>query len=60
MKQAICPLDEKPCSRDCPDRYQGRPGCTLTTAQEHGAQIVDFGSGNVGMVFLPGDEADGS
>lgn len=34
--------------------------CTLTTVQEHGAQIVDFGGGNVGMVFLPGGGASGS
>lgn len=60
MKQLICPLDGKPCSRDCPDRYQDRPGCTLTAAQEHGAQIIDFGGGSVGMVFLPGGGADGS
>ncbi len=31
----------------------------LTTAQKLGAQIIDFGSGNVGMMFLPGGGADG-
>ena len=53
MKQVICPLDGKPCDKNCPDRYPDRPGCTLTTAQEMGAKIIDFGSGNVGMMFLP-------
>ena len=25
MKQLICPLDNRPCERDCPDRYKDRP-----------------------------------
>ena len=31
--QLLCPLDGKPCERDCPDRYRDRPegGCFLTT-----------------------------
>lgn len=53
MKQLIYPLDNKPCEQDCPDRYTDQPGCALTTAQEEGAQIVDFGGGCVGMVFTP-------
>lgn len=55
MKQLTCPLDGKPCKTDCPDRYHDQPegGCHLTTAQELGAQIIDFGSGDVGMLFLP-------
>lgn len=61
MKQVICPLDRKPCSRDCPDRYQDQPegGCMLTTPQEPGAQIIDLGGGDVGMMFLPGGSANG-
>ena len=29
--QRICPLDGKPCEKDCPDRYQNDPqgGCIL-------------------------------
>lgn len=55
MKQLICPLDGQPCEADCPDRYHDQPegGCHLTTAQELGAQIINFGGGNVGMLFLP-------
>lgn len=30
----------------------------LTTAQEQGARIIDFGGGNVGMMFLPGGGTD--
>lgn len=61
MEQLTCPLDGKPCQQSCPDRYQNQSqgGCALTTAQELGAQIIDFGGGNVGIVFLPGDDADG-
>ena len=61
MKQLICPLDGKPCEAGCPDRYRDQPegGCMLTTAQEQGARIIDFGGGNVGMMFLPGGGADG-
>lgn len=59
MKQVICPIDKKPCARDCPDRYHDGPGCILTTAQEQGAQIISLGGGNVGMVFLPGGRNGG-
>lgn len=47
MEQLICPLDGKPCEKDCPDRYGDRPegGCLLTTAQELGAKIFNFGDG---------------
>lgn len=56
MKELLCPLDGEPCERDCPDRYHGRPegGYMLTTARELGAKILDFGGGNVGMMFTPG------
>ena len=38
MKDIICPLDGKPCEKDCPDRYIDHPGggCFLTTAQGDG------------------------
>ena len=38
MKDIICPLDGKPCEKDCPDRYIDHPGggCFLTTAQGWG------------------------
>lgn len=56
MKELLCPLEGEPCERDCPDRYHGRPegGCMLTTAQELGAKILDFGGGSVGMMFTSG------
>ena len=55
MKPVICPLDGMPCGETCPDRYRDRPegGCHLTTARELGAQIIDLGDGDVGMLFLP-------
>lgn len=55
MNQLTCPLDGKPCEADCLDRYHDQPegGCFLTTTQELGAQIIDFGDGNVGMVYRP-------
>ena len=54
-KDIICPLDGKPCEKDCPDRYIDHPGggCFLTTAQELGAKIIDLGGGDVGMMFTP-------
>ena len=59
MKKVICPLDGKFCAPDCPDRYPDGPGCALTTSREMGAKIVDFGGGDVGIVFLPGGNARG-
>lgn len=56
MKQLICPLDGKPCERDCPDRYP-EGGYFLATAQEQGARILDLGGGDVGMLFMPGGDA---
>ena len=55
MKQIICPLDKRPCDKNCPDRYTDQPegGCYLTTAQELGSHICDFGNGTVGMLFAP-------
>lgn len=59
MNQLICPLDNLPCELDCPDRYKDQPegGCMLTTAREMGARILDFGGGDVGMLFMPGGDA---
>lgn len=59
MKQVICPIDKRPCDPACPDRYQDRPGCILTTAQEQGAKIINFGGGSVGMLFMPVGDTDG-
>lgn len=55
MEQLICPLDEVPCERDCPDRYIDQPegGCILTTAQELGAQIISLGDGLAGILYVP-------
>lgn len=55
MKKIICPIDNRPCEQNCPDRYIDRTegGCILTTAQEMGASLVDLGGGNVGVVFSP-------
>ena len=54
MKDIICPLDGKPCEKDCPDRYIDHPGggCFLTTAQGMGAKLIDLGGGDVGMMRL--------
>ena len=62
MKQVICPLDGKPCEADCPDRYidQEQGGCQLTTARELGAEIIDLGGENVGIVFLPKSQMFGN
>lgn len=42
MEQLICPLDGKPCERDCPDRYPERPegGCLITTAMGLGSTVL--------------------
>lgn len=39
MKDRICPLDGKPCEKDCPDRFHDTPdgGCQLTLVQDMGA-----------------------
>lgn len=45
MSQYICPLDNKPCEENCPDRYKDRPegGCFLTTCMEHGVTVMVVG-----------------
>jgi len=42
MSQIMCPLDGRPCEKDCPDRYRDRPdgGCTLTTLLELGGAVL--------------------
>ena len=42
MSQVICPLDNLPCVRDCPDRYHDTPegGYFLTTALEMGVNVM--------------------
>lgn len=36
MKQRICPLDGKPCEKNCPDRYKDDPrgGCILVAMHD--------------------------
>lgn len=36
MKQRICPLDGKPCEKNCPDRYKDDPrgGCILVALHD--------------------------
>ena len=53
MKNVTCPLDNRPCERDCPDRYTDRPEgrCILTTALEQGSALVDLGGNDVAIVF---------
>ena len=38
----ICPLDDTPCLKDCPDRYKDRPegGCLLTTSLAAGCHVL--------------------
>lgn len=54
-KDITCPLDRRPCERDCPDRYTDRPegGCLLTTALELGCTLVDLGGNDVAILFPP-------
>lgn len=53
MKPTICPLDNRPCERNCPDRYRHDPagGCYLTTVVEYGAQIIWAGGDDVVIMF---------
>lgn len=55
VKQLICPIDGKPCEKDCPDRYRDTPngGCILTTAQELGAHLLQLNSEYTAIVFTP-------
>lgn len=36
MNDRICPIDGKPCEKDCPDRFTDTPdgGCLLTPFQD--------------------------
>lgn len=56
MKDLICPLDGRPCEKDCPDRYVDQPGggCFLTTVQEMGFTLINLGGGDVGALYVPG------
>lgn len=40
MSQIRCPLDGRPCEKDCPDRYQPDGGCALTTLLELGGSVL--------------------
>lgn len=45
MKDRICPLDGKPCEKDCPDRFHDTPddGCQLTLVQDMGGKLFADG-----------------
>lgn len=54
MKDRICPIDGKPCEKDCPDRYRDTPegGCLLTTLLDQGGRIVmKDDAGNVAIMM---------
>lgn len=53
----ICPLDNRPCERDCPDRYTDRPegGCLITTAFEQGCSLITLEDDHVAIVRQPAD-----
>ena len=42
MTDVICPLDGKPCEKECPDRFVDTPdgGCLLTMALGVGASVM--------------------
>ena len=42
MSDSICPLDGKPCEKDCPDRFHDTPdgGCLLTMVQDMGGNVM--------------------
>lgn len=42
MEEIVCPLDNKPCEKDCPDRYKDVPegGCPITTMLEMGICVI--------------------
>ncbi|MGO5096083.1 hypothetical protein ACTQ34_09695 [Agathobaculum sp. LCP25S3_E8] len=48
-KDITCPLDNRPCEHNCPDRYIDRPegGCLLTTALEQGCSLIAIHDNNV-------------
>ena len=54
MNDRICPLDGKPCEKDCPDRFYDTPdgGCLLTMVQDRGGNIMtieDLGGGQYAL-----------
>lgn len=42
MNDRICPIDGKPCEKDCPDRFHDTPdgGCLLTLCQDMGIPVL--------------------
>lgn len=57
MNDRICPLDGKPCEKDCPDRFHDTPdgGCFLTMVQDRGGNIMtieDLGGGQYALARL--------
>lgn len=49
MTDVICPLDGKPCEKDCPDRFVDTPdgGCLLTMSLEIGAHVMYIDGGRL-------------
>lgn len=41
-ERPYCPLDGKPCEKDCPDRFHDTPdgGCQLTIVQDMGGKLL--------------------
>lgn len=53
----ICPLDDTPCTKDCPDRYKDRAegGCLLTTSLAAGCHVLsDNPNGQLFFLFPDG------
>lgn len=48
----ICPLDGRPCEKDCPDRFTDTPdgGCMLTLSLDLGINVMC--EDNYGNIYL--------
>ena len=55
MIDRICPIDGRPCEKNCPDRYIDDPrgGCILTDVKERGGKIIPLGGGDYVCVINP-------
>ena len=55
MIDRICPIDGKPCEKDCPDRYVDAPrgGRILTDVKERGGKIIPLGGGDYACFINP-------
>lgn len=56
MNNRICPIDGKPCEKDCPDRFTDTPdgGCLLTLFQDMELPVLYLD--DQGARLLSGDE----